>query len=354
MSSTATSHPPATASRLKKNSLIVSNGVGTGVGLGIDDPKYACGPYSRMSQLLAPRVDTIDAEANSFVEGNRPLTELDEDGIFFIRGVKYSLGELVGAGGYGKVYKAYRDPTAPLHDERSHSDRISHLLNRKVIAAKLFRCDPHTKRRVAGQGKWANTRSARREMQLHARAQHYLRNASNEKPDGVISIIATTPVDAGATHGPLKVHRKWTNDKPTDHYRHHPGSREPIMHHPNENWVLMAVEFAKNGSLNEWLNCPSVMGNGLLTDGADQVQATKREIQKLNRRLRVLPPPESTEEEEIDNKIKDLNQRIGDRGSLCEHAATTTKRKQGILYVFTTRSFFFVFSVFVTVISVVV
>jgi hypothetical protein len=280
----AAAEAAAAAAEATTSALIVPKGLGTSVGLGIDEPKYAHGPYSVMSRLLAPRVDTIDAEANSFVEGNRPLEVLGEDGIFFIRGVMYRLGKLVGAGGYGKVYQAFRDPAAPLHDERSHSDRISHLLNRDVIAAKLFRCDPHTKDYVPGQGKWANTRSARREMQLHARAQHYLRNASNEKPDGVISIIATTPVEAGAAHGPLKVHRKWTNDEPAAHYQRRGGLAmmgHMVTHHPNENWVLMAVEFAKNGSLNEWLNCPSVAGNGLLTDGAQQVQSAKTKIQKL-------------------------------------------------------------------------
>jgi len=286
-----------------------------------------------MSQLLAPRVDSIDAEANSFVDGNRPLRVLGEDGIFFIRGVKYRLGELVGAGGYGKVYKAFRDPDAPKHDERSHSDRISHLLNRNVIAAKLFRCDPHTKKYMPGQGKWANNRSARREMQLHARAQHYLRNASNEKPDGVISIIATTPVEAGATHGPLKVHSKWTNEEPAAHYkkRHNGSSSGMLIHHPNENWVLMAVEFAKNGSLNQWLNCPSMAGTGILTDGADQVQSTKRRIEKLYDRYNVLPPPESAECNEISTEIANLEQRLTDRGHMCQHAAATTKRKQGVL-----------------------
>ena len=335
MSSTEGEVSAKSTAATRGSTLVVPTAVGTGVGLGIDHPAYRNGPYSRMSQLLAPRVDTIDAEANSFVDGNRPLKILGEDGIFYIRGVKYRLGELVGAGGYGKVYKAFRDPEAPMHDERSHSDRISHLLNRKVIAAKLFRCDPHTKNYVSGQGKWANNRSARREMQLHARAQHYLRNASNEKPDGVISIIATTPVEAGATHGPLKVHRRWTNDEPARHYgaRHQGGLGHQIIHHPNENWVLMAVEFAKNGSLNQWLNCPSVGGNGILTDGADQIQSANQKIQKLYDRYLILPPPESAEYAEISAQIQQLEERIVDRGNMCQHAAATTKRKQGVLYV---------------------
>jgi hypothetical protein len=47
----------------------------------------------------------------------------------------------------------------------------------------------------------------------------------------------------------------------------------------------------------------------------------------------VLPPPESAECNEISTEIAQLEQHIRDRGHMCEHAAATTMRKQGILYV---------------------
>ena len=52
---------------------------------------WGAASYSQTRCLLAPKTDTIDCEAQPYEIGNRALSHLDADGVFYIRGVRYTM-----------------------------------------------------------------------------------------------------------------------------------------------------------------------------------------------------------------------------------------------------------------------
>ena len=186
---------------------------------------YATETHDRAQRLRAPVTDPIDAEAFPYQRGNPPLTELKSDGRFFIRGVEYRLinksiadGGYLGGGAFGKVWKAERVDgqvrccaasavlawhcvlslfatltqssvlsfPQPLHDVRDRHDRVSPLLNKRYICAKLFQCSENVSCKAP---------DARREMQMQARANYYV--------PGVMAVLAITPIAHGSLEGPV-------------------------------------------------------------------------------------------------------------------------------------------------------
>ena len=202
---------------------------------------WGAASYSQTRCLLAPKTDTIDCEAQPYEVGNRALSHLDADGVFYIRGVRYTMvskdeGGYIGGGAYGKVWLAKRDADAPMHDLRFHErDLVSELLNRPEICVKVFRVE----KSKGARGGIASARDARREMQLHARAGHYVH--------GVMSILAVTDIPAGMEEGPVTIDPKWTGGDLTSR------------------WVVMACEIARQGNLRRFISPLNSEGKTLLT-----------------------------------------------------------------------------------------
>ena len=214
------------------------------------------GQFAKTSVLLAPKTEIIDCEARGYCKGNRPLTNLGKDGVFYIRGVKYQVlprekGGYIGGGAFGKVWLAERSKDFPFHDIRSHgSDLVSKLLNLPQICIKMFRVeDPSKKKRG---DKSCSPTNARREIQLHSRAGHYVQ--------GVMTILAVTPVPADTLHGPVKIHERWVEDVNSTT----PGfiGGTPCK---ETNWVVMAVEVARRGNLRKWTSPLCKKGSSLLS-----------------------------------------------------------------------------------------
>jgi serine/threonine protein kinase len=110
------------------------------------------------------------------------LTSLNSDGVFYIRGVKYTIRSYLGGGAFGKVWKAQRsmiDEGYPLHDQADTHDSVAPLLNLEFIAIKI--CQSHTN----NMGKLLL-----REIQLTSRTSHFV--------PGVLRLVAASPMVNGA------------------------------------------------------------------------------------------------------------------------------------------------------------
>ena len=199
--------------------------------------------YDRASRLRAPVTDSISAESFSYEQGNPPLTVLKKDGRFFIRGVEYRMinksikeGGYLGGGAFGKVWKAERVSGQPLHDVRDRHDRVSPLLNKQYICAKLFRSGGTATDRLV-----PSPQDARREIQMQSRANYYL--------PGVMAVLAITPLAHGATEGPVTI----ADDAPwaLPHVSECDGSEKTVD--GSERWVMMACELAERQSLKNWV-----------------------------------------------------------------------------------------------------
>jgi serine/threonine protein kinase len=222
-------------------------------------PSFGDGNYSQTRRLLAPRADTIDMEANPYDFGNRPLKHLNGDGVFYIRGVKYVMvpkedGGYIGGGAYGKVWLAKRDPEAPKHDLRldsnnNYNDIVAELLNASDICVKVFRVEKSKN----AKGGITSAQDARREMQLHARAGHYVH--------GVMAILAVTDIPASTDEGPVTIDSKWTGADESTH------------------WVVMACEIARNGNLRRFISPLDQSGKTLLTqiEGVQKSEGLREE-----------------------------------------------------------------------------
>ena len=233
-------------------------------------PSFGGGQYSQTRKLLAPKTDTIDMEANPYDIGNRPLKHLDQDGVFYIRGVKYTMipkedGGYIGGGAYGTVWKAKRDEDAPEHDLRlGDRDIVAELLNASEICVKVFRVE----KSKAGKRGVCTAQDARKEMQLHSRAGHYVH--------GVMAILAVTDIPAGTDVGPVTIDCKWSN-------------QQPSKFDEDSHWVVMACEIARQGNLRRFISPLDRQGKTLLTQiegeqrkGMDEQDA----ITHINRNVR--------------------------------------------------------------------
>ena len=222
-------------------------------------PLLGLSTASGAATLRTPPSCSVDREARSFERGNRPLVHLGPDGRIFVRGVGYTLvprreGGYIGGGAFGRVWKARRDapPIAPLHIVRDGGgDGATRLLNLAHIAVKIFRCDG-----AAGEAA-ATAADARREIEMHSRAGHFV--------PGAMALLAVTPIapdggggeeDEGGAHrtrGPVTVNARWTETKK------HAASPEGAR------WVLMACELASHGTLRSWVNRLDLRGCGVWT-----------------------------------------------------------------------------------------
>lgn len=175
------------------------------------------------ASLLAPTVDSIDAEALDALRCvNRPLTTLGSDGVFYVRGVKYTItpgSDITGM--RSAIWMAERDPSAPCHDVRSSLvrgstvDRVCPSHNEKKVCVKIVRCtstrDDELQRceeaMSTGVGNpifsAAGPAEARREAQMHARAQHFTAVTGSA---GVVGLLAVSGVG-------VRCHRKWLKNK---------------------------------------------------------------------------------------------------------------------------------------------
>ena len=141
-----------------------------------------------------------------------------------------------------------------MHDLRFHErDLVSELLNRPEICVKVFRVE----KSKGARGGIASARDARREMQLHARAGHYVH--------GVMSILAVTEIPAGMEEGPVTIDPKWTESDVTSH------------------WVVMACEIARQGNLRRFISPLNSEGKTLTqveglqeNRGLDEMAAVKK------------------------------------------------------------------------------
>ena len=209
--------------------------------------------------LRAPALDSIDGEARDFGDANpvnSPLTVLDDAGVFYIRGVKYTMlpDAYLGGGAFGKVWKAMRDPDAPMHDVRDTNDRIEPLLNEEFIAVKLVYV-----------GDQVMKKGMRREIEMTTRAGHYVAD--------VLGLLGTTSVDVGVhvTGGPGGPGGSWAmqpEDSADDpelwklqKEAHNGGGRQlnykkRITFAPGRhNWMILAVELASTGAeLRSWVS----------------------------------------------------------------------------------------------------
>ena len=127
--------------------------------------------------LLAPPIASIDCEALPYTEENNALTVLGSDGVFYVRGVKYTIDEggYLGGGTFGKVWKARRDADAPPHDQADQHDTIAPLLNKEYLVVKICKTASDKK-----------AKAARREIQMTARAGHYV--------PGVVRMLAASSI----------------------------------------------------------------------------------------------------------------------------------------------------------------
>ena len=170
------------------------------------------------------------------LQGNPALRTLGADGSFYIRGIEYRLvprGDTASSplwkhmnnGGYlgGRetscAWKAKRVANQPKHDVRDPKhkvDRICPVLNADDVCVRIVRCNAD------------ECDAARRELQMTARAQHYV--------PGVMSVIAVTPVPFGATEGPVAIDATW----------------QPGVPDASSRFIVIVQEVAKQGSL-KWV-----------------------------------------------------------------------------------------------------
>ena len=181
------------------------------------------------------------------------LTHVGEDGAFFIRGVRYKIAERIGAGQFGVVWRAKRDPDEPLAPCKAnalartweslvsnhYSDWVLHLLNEPECCVKLVQVD--TARSV---------KDVRREIELQVEAGCAV--------EGVLAILAHTPLADDAV-GPVTVDAKWVeNPKERGFLK----NKKPCK---GTHWAMIAVELADKGSLYHWISPLNKQGQGLWT-----------------------------------------------------------------------------------------
>jgi len=189
--------------------------------------------HPSVETLRAPPIASIDCEANPAGIGNRPITELEADGEFFILGIKYTLDTdgYLGGGAFGRVWTATRviDAANPLRFERDEHDRINPLLNAEKIAVKLLKTHNAAKKAAA-----------RREIEIHARADHYV--------PGVLALLATA-TDVRLTG------QEW-GVAPGNLWEGTPGATtrdNEILSLPRgRSYTLLACELANKGKLTSW------------------------------------------------------------------------------------------------------
>ena len=188
--------------------------------------------HPSVETLRAPPIASIDCEANPAGIGNRPITELKADGEFFILGIKYTLDTdgYLGGGAFGRVWTATRviDAANPLRFERDEHDRINPLLNAEKIAVKLLKTHNAAKKAAA-----------RREIEIHARADHYV--------PGVLALLATA-TDVRLTG------KEW-GVAPGNLWEGTPGATRDneILSLPRgRSYTLLACELANKGKLTSW------------------------------------------------------------------------------------------------------
>ena len=187
--------------------------------------------HPSVETLRAPPIASIDCEANPAGIGNRPITELKADGEFFILGIKYTLDTdgYLGGGAFGRVWTATRviDAANPLRFERDEHDRINPLLNAEKIAVKLLKTHNAAKKAAA-----------RREIEIHARADHYV--------PGVLALLATA-TDVRLTG------KEW-GVTPIESWEGPAGARDnAILNLPRgRSYTLLACELANKGKLTSW------------------------------------------------------------------------------------------------------
>ena len=238
------------------------------------------------SALLPPAVDSVDAEANSAFDAvNGPLRTIGTEGEIFIRGVKYTLTKKVANSSRTVLWTATRDPDARMHDVRSSLvrggtiDRSNPRLNKPTVLVNIVRfihgdvkdelmsCEASM-----STGKYYNgvpifaaagPEEFRREVQMHARAQHY--TAVSGAP-GAIELLATT-----STEQPVKVHRKWLEGAVTNSQTYDDdgfpieGEEEVPL-----GWALLVCENAEHGTLHHMMRTKNLFfgTEGDAADGA--------------------------------------------------------------------------------------
>ena len=225
--------------------------------------------WAAKAKLLAPAVDSVDAEANSaFDDVNAPLETIGTEGEIFIRGVKYTLTTKVANSSRTVLWTATRDPEAIMHDVRSSLvrggtiDRSNPRLNKETVLVNIVRFNHGDVKdelmsceASMSTGKYSNgvrifsaagPEEFRREVQMHARAQHY--TAVSGAP-GAIELLATS-----STKQPVKVHKNWLEgavpeSQPYDAAGFPTEGEEGMA----LGWALLVCENAEHGTLHNMM-----------------------------------------------------------------------------------------------------
>ena len=213
------------------------------------------------------------------------LHHIGEDGAFYIRGVRYNIvprdkNGFIGSGGFGMVWRAERDPNEPPIPCKSnaawsyssqvlnhYADWVFHLLNAKYCCVKLVQVECETM-----------TKYVNREIELHAQAGRCVQ--------GVLAILAATPIPKGKKIGPVTIDPKWIEDSEGSN-RLKPKIRQKQNGESGDecdctHWAVIAVELAGKGNLRNWTSPISKCGDRLRTIGLAAINDEENMNDSLN------------------------------------------------------------------------
>ena len=192
-------------------------------------------------------------------EHGEPLKELKADGVFYICGIQYTVSSKIGAGGYGRVYRAKRKPdtatfstgslsghTWSSNSYKRYPDILRKCLNRDEICIKIMNV-----RQMPRPGEMTPA-DYRREVKLHAEAGRYCQ--------GVLMLLAHTP-RCEDHFGSVKVAKEWVGIHTSD----------------DDRWEMVAVELAKKGTLQKWIEAVDETGRKFMSmvDSEDRRVSTQ-------------------------------------------------------------------------------
>eukprot|EP00505_MAST-04D_sp_SCG-Rhode-Island_P002985 Stramenopile-MAST_4_protein_2985 len=185
-------------------------------------------------------------------EHGEPLKELKADGVFYICGIQYTVSSKIGAGGYGRVYRAKRKPdtatfstgslsghTWSSNSYKRYPDILRKCLNRDEICIKIMNVRQMPRSDLQND-RYTTSFDYRREVKLHAEAGRYCQ--------GVLMLLAHTR-HSEDHFGSVTVAKEWVETKASQ----------------TERWHIVAVELAKKGTLQKWIEAVDETGRKFMS-----------------------------------------------------------------------------------------